>query len=199
MTIAIVDYGAGNLTSVKKALDWLGQDSIVTADAGEVAQAEKVIVPGVGHFAATKALNHNGLKDAIQTAISREIPFFGICLGMQWMFASSTEAPGVAGLGVFPGECVHFPADVKSPHVGWNQLQFVGKSQLLHDLPSETFVYFTHSYRVPPVPETVATCEYGGVFSAVVERDHLFGVQFHPEKSGPIGVKLLQNFCELKC
>lgn len=199
MTIAIVDYGAGNLTSVKKALDWLGQDSIVTADAGEVAQAEKVIVPGVGHFAATKALNHNGLKDAIQTAISREIPFLGICLGMQWMFPSSTEAPGVAGLGVFPGECVHFPADVKSPHVGWNQLQFVGKSQLLRDLPSETFVYFTHSYRVPPVQETVATCEYGGVFSAVVERDRLFGVQFHPEKSGPIGVKLLQNFCELKC
>ena len=181
MTIAIVDYGAGNLTSVKKALDWLGQDSIVTADAGEIAQAEKVIVPGVGHFAATKALNHNGLKDAIQTAISREIPFLGICLGMQWMFPSSTEAPGVAGLGVFPGECVHFPADVKSPHVGWNQLQFVGKSQLLRDLPGETFVYFTHSYRVPPVQETVATCEYGGVFSAVVERDRLFGVQFHPE------------------
>ncbi len=199
MTIALVDYGAGNLTSVKKALDWLGQDSIVTADAGELAQAEKVIVPGVGHFAATKTLNHNGLKEAIETAIGRGIPFLGICLGMQWMFASSTEAPNVSGLGVFPGECIHFPANVKSPHVGWNQLQFARKSRLLRDLASESFVYFTHSYRVPPGQETVATCEYGGMFSAVVERDHLFGVQFHPEKSGPIGVKLLQNFCELKC
>ncbi len=199
MTIAVVDYGAGNLTSVKKALDWLGQDSIVTSDAAQVAQAEKVIVPGVGHFAATKTLNHNGLKGAIETAISGGIPFLGICLGMQWMFASSAEAPDVAGLGVFPGECVHFPADVKSPHVGWNQLQLVGKSRLLRDLPGESFVYFTHSYRVPLVQDTVAACEYGGTFSAVVERDHLFGVQFHPEKSGPIGVKLLQNFCELKC
>ena len=199
MTIAIVDYGAGNLASVKKALDWLGQDSIVTSDAGQVAQAEKVIVPGVGHFAATKTLDQSGLKDAIETAINRKIPFLGICLGMQWMFASSTEAPDVAGLGVFPGECVHFPASVKSPHVGWNQLHLLGKSRLLGDLPSESFVYFTHSYRVPPVQDTVATCEYGGIFSAVVERDRLFGVQFHPEKSGPIGVKLLQNFCGLKC
>jgi glutamine amidotransferase len=199
VTIAIVDYGAGNLTSVKKALDWLGQASIVTSDAAQVAQAEKVIVPGVGHFAATKTLNHNGLKEAVETVISRGIPFLGICLGMQWMFASSTEAPDVAGLGIFPGECVHFPADVKSPHVGWNQLHLAGESRLLGDLSSESFVYFTHSYRVLPVQETVATCEYGGMFSAVVERDHLFGVQFHPEKSGPIGIKLLQNFCELKC
>ena len=199
MTIAIVDYGAGNLTSVKKALDWLGQVALITSDAEQVARAEKLIVPGVGHFAATRALNRSGLKDAIEAALGRGTPFLGICLGMQWMFASSAEAPEVAGLGVFSGECVHFPAEVKSPHVGWNQLQLSGDGRLLRQIPAESFVYFTHSYRVPPVEQTVATCEYGGTFSAVVERDHLFGVQFHPEKSGSVGIQLLQNFCELKC
>jgi len=199
VTIAIVDYGAGNLTSVKKALDWLGQVAVITSDAEQVARAEKLIVPGVGHFAATRALHSSGLKDAIDVALGRGTPFLGICLGMQWMFASSAEAPEVAGLGVFSGECVHFPAEVKSPHVGWNQLQLSGDGRLLRQIPAESFVYFTHSYRVPPVEQTVATCEYGGTFSAVVERDHLFGVQFHPEKSGPVGIKLLRNFCELKC
>jgi imidazole glycerol-phosphate synthase subunit HisH len=197
--IAIVDYGAGNLTSVKKAFDWLGQTAVITADADQVARAEKVVVPGVGHFAATRALSTTGLKDAIATTIARGTPLLGICLGMQWMFASSREAPGVGGLGIFPGECMHFPAEVKSPHVGWNRLQFLGASRLLHEMPAESFVYFTHSYRVPVVDQTVATCEYGGIFSAVVERGHLFGVQFHPEKSGPVGIKILENFCGLSC
>ena len=197
--IAIVDYGAGNLTSVKKALDRLGQTAVITADAEQVARAEKVIVPGVGHFAATRTLCSTGLKDAIDAAIGRGAPFLGICLGMQWMFDSSSEAPDVRGLGVFHGESVHFPADVKSPHVGWNQLQLSADSRLLRDMPAECFVYFTHSYRIPVVEQTVATCEYGGIFSAVVERDHLFGVQFHPEKSGPVGIKLLENFCGLSC
>jgi imidazole glycerol-phosphate synthase subunit HisH len=199
MTIAIVDYGVGNLASVKKALDFLGQPSVITSDADEVAHADKVVVPGVGHFAATQALCGSGLKDAVETAIGRGTPFLGICLGMQWMFNSSSEAPGVAGLGVFPGECVHFPAEVKSPHVGWNALQIRGDSRLLRGLPPECFVYFTHSYRVPVVAPTVATCEYGGPFSAVVEKDNLFGVQFHPEKSGAVGIKLLENFCRLSC
>jgi glutamine amidotransferase len=199
VTIAIVDYGAGNLTSVKKALDFLGQSSMITADPDQVVRADKMIVPGVGHFATTEALCSSGLKDAVETAIGRGTPFLGICLGMQWMFNSSSEAPGVAGLGVFPGECVHFPAEVKSPHVGWNALQIRGDSRLLRGLPAECFVYFTHSYRVPVVAPTVATCEYGGTFSAVVERDNLFGVQFHPEKSGAIGIKLLENFCGLSC
>ncbi len=199
MTIALVDYGAGNLTSVKKALDFLGQSSMITADPDQVVRADKMIVPGVGHFATTEALCSSGLKDAVETAIGRGTPFLGICLGMQWMFNSSSEAPGVAGLGVFPGECVHFPAEVKSPHVGWNALQIRGASRLLRGLPAECFVYFTHSYRVPVVAPTVATCEYGGTFSAVVERDNLFGVQFHPEKSGAIGIKLLENFCGLSC
>jgi glutamine amidotransferase len=199
VTIAIVDYGAGNLTSVKKALDFLGQPSTITADPDQVVRSDKIIVPGVGHFAATKALCSSGLKDSVEAAIGRGMPFLGICLGMQWMFTSSSEAPGVAGLGVFSGECVHFPAEVKSPHVGWNALQTRGASRLLCGLPTECFVYFTHSYRVPVVTPTVATCEYGGTFSAVVEKDNLFGVQFHPEKSGAVGIKLLENFCRLSC
>jgi imidazole glycerol-phosphate synthase subunit HisH len=199
MTIAIVDYGAGNLTSVKKALDALGQKSIITSNPECVLEANKLIVPGVGHFAATSALNCTGLREAIRTAIEHERPFLGICLGMQWMFAASTEAPDFPGLGLFPGECTRFPEDVKSPHVGWNDLALVGESQLLRGIPAKAFVYFTHSYRVPVVEQTVATCEYGGLFSAVVEQDHMFGVQFHPEKSGPAGKRLLENFCELPC
>jgi imidazole glycerol-phosphate synthase subunit HisH len=199
MTIAIVNYGAGNLASVKKALSWLGQTSIITSDPDKVVSAEKVIVPGVGHFAATKTLESRGLKQAIESTIAAGVPFLGICLGMQWMFATSAEAPNIRGLGVFAGECEHFPAEVKSPHVGWNQLELAETSRLLHGILNRSFVYFTHSYRVPEVREATATCEYGGLFSAVVERDRVFGVQFHPEKSGPVGIKLLQNFCEMKC
>ena len=116
---------------------------------------------------------------------------------MQWMFESSQEAPQLRGLGLFAGECEKFPAAVKSPHVGWNQLQVAGASRLLHGLPQDSFVYFTHSYRAPVVEATVGRCEYGGVFSAVVESGQVFGVQFHPEKSGTAGLQLLRNFCEL--
>ena len=115
------------------------------------------------------------------------------------MFATSSEAPNITGLGIFGGECEHFPAEVKSPHVGWNQLDMAETSRLLRGISNHSFVYFTHSYRVPEVPQATATCEYGGLFSAVVEGDHVFGVQFHPEKSGPVGIKILQNFCEMKC
>ena len=126
-----------------------------------------------------------------------QIPLLGICLGMQWMFESSQEAPQLRGLGLFAGQCDKFPAAVKSPHVGWNQLQLRGDSRLLRGLPEDSFVYFTHSYRAPLVESTVAGCAYGGVFSAAVERGQLFGVQFHPEKSGSAGLQLLRNFCEL--
>ena len=197
MTIAIVDYGAGNLTSVKKALDALGQDAVITSNPERVSEADKLIVPGVGHFAATSALNCTGLREAIRTAIERERPFLGICLGMQWMFAASTEAPDLAGLGLFAGECTHFPESVKSPHVGWNNLALVGESQLVRGLPAKAFVYFTHSYRVPVIEQTVATCEYGGPFSAAVEQGRIFGVQFHPEKSGDVGLRILENFAEV--
>jgi len=195
--IAIVDYRAGNLVSVKKAVDHLGFPCAVTSDPAVVERAEKVIVPGVGHFAATSMLAETGLRAAIEDAIKRQTPFFGICVGMQWMFDSSEEAPGASGLGVFPGPCTHFPPEVKAPHVGWNQLEVEMGSRLLCGVPSGAFVYFTHSYRAPLVANTVARCDYGGPFSAAVERGHLFGVQFHPEKSGDVGLTILGNFCRL--
>ncbi|MBZ5655089.1 MAG: imidazole glycerol phosphate synthase subunit HisH [Acidobacteriia bacterium] len=195
--IAVVDYRAGNLTSVMKALDHVGANAIVSDDPGLVAKADKIILPGVGHFSGTTTLERAGLRAAIQDAVKRGAPFLGICVGMQWMFESSEEAPAVPGLGWFPGECGRFRRDFKSPHVGWNSLICDGRSRLLRGIASGSFVYFTHSYRAPLVSATVARCEYGGEFSAAVERDHLFGVQFHPEKSGAVGMKILESFCGL--
>jgi glutamine amidotransferase len=195
--IAVVDYRAGNLTSVKKALDHIGASALVSDDPGVVARADKIILPGVGHFSATDTLGKTGLRAAIQNGIDRCAPFLGICVGMQWMFAASEEAPDVPGLALFPGECSRFPKDFKSPHVGWNSLQCENKSRLFRGIDSGSFVYFTHSYRAPLVDATVARCEYGGEFSAAVERDHLFGVQFHPEKSGAVGLAILKTFCSL--
>lgn len=195
--IAIVDYGAGNLVSVKKALDFLGSAATVTADPAVVAEADRVVLPGVGNFAATASLARSGLRDAISDMIARQVPFLGICVGMQWMFEGSRESPETRGLGLFPGACEHFPPEVKSPHVGWNQLEISPSSKLFRGIAARSFVYFTHSFRVPVTDTTVACCEYGGRFSAAVERDHLFAVQFHPEKSGEIGLQLLRNFCSL--
>ena len=195
--IAIVDYGAGNLVSVKKALDWLGQECVITSDPAQVAGATKIVLPGVGHFASTAALGRTGLQDAIADAGQRGTPFLGICVGMQWMFERSQEAPETLGWGVFDGECERFPPNVKSPHVGWNQLEVDSSSRLLRGVPSGSFMYFTHSFRAPVTETTVAGCAYGGRFSAAVERGHLFGVQFHPEKSGEMGLKLLSNFCAI--
>lgn len=195
--IAIVDYGAGNLVSVKKALDRLGVESEITSDPKVVGAAERIVLPGVGHFAATASLLRSGLQDAISRALERQVPFLGICVGMQWMFERSQESPQTLGLGLFRGECEHFPAEVKSPHVGWNQLELSSTSRLFQGIPAQSFVYFTHSFRAPLTDTTVACCEYGGRFSAAVERDHLFGVQFHPEKSSEVGLKLLSNFCAL--
>jgi len=195
--IAIVDYGAGNLVSVKKALDWLGRETVITSDRAQVAKAEKIVLPGVGHFASTAVLSRSGLQETIADAIARGVPFLGICVGMQWMYESSEESPEGVGLGVLRGQCERFPPSVKSPHVGWNSLQVDKRSRLFQDLPSSPFVYFTHSFRAPVGEQTVACCEYGGTFSGAVERDHVFGVQFHPEKSGDVGLKLLKNFCAL--
>lgn len=195
--IAIVDYGAGNPVSVKKALDWLGQECTITADPETVATAAHVVLPGVGHFAATESLGRSGLQKAITAAIARGTPFLGICVGMQWMFAHSAEAPKVAGLGILNGTCEHFPAKVKSPHVGWNELAISADSRLLKGISPGSFVYFSHSFRLPLTGDTVASCEYGGKFSAAVERDNLYGVQFHPEKSGATGLHVLQNFCAI--
>jgi len=196
--IAIIDYKAGNLTSVKKAFDHLGAETIVTEKPEIVEEADKVVLPGVGHFSATRVLDDSGLRESIVNSIERSAPFLGICVGMQWMLASSEEAPDVHGLALWPGECSRFPSGVKSPHVGLNDLQIrAGESRLLNGVNSGSFVYFTHSYRVPLLKATVAECEYGGGFSAVVEQENLFGVQFHPEKSGAVGLKILQNFCDL--
>jgi len=196
--IAIVDYKAGNVTSVKKAFDHLGAATIVTSDPAQVANAEKIVLPGVGHFAATTTLDDSGLRDVIIEKIDNGTPFLGICVGMQWMLASSEEAPDVHGLALWPGECSRFPAGVKSPHVGWNNLEIRSRaSRLLRGVEPDSYVYFTHSYRVPLLAATSAECEYGGGFSAAVEQDNLFGVQFHPEKSGAVGLKILENFCEL--
>jgi len=195
--IAIVDYGAGNLASVKKAFDWLGQQCAITSHPTDVLKATRVVLPGVGHFVSTGALDQSGLKDAIADAIGKGIPFLGICVGMQWMYDGSEESWNTKGLGIFPGDCEKFPGTVKSPHVGWNSLVVEPASRLFRGIPSSSFVYFTHSFRAPVGDATVACCEYGGKFSAAVERNHLFGVQFHPEKSGETGLKLLGNFCAI--
>jgi glutamine amidotransferase len=197
--IAIVDFHAGNLTSVKKALDHIGAESFVTSDPEAIATAEKIVLPGVGHFAATKVLATSGMRSALVDAIEREVPFLGICVGMQWLFESSEESPETPGLGIFAGQCAHFPDEVKSPHVGWNDLVREASSRLLAGVAQNSFVYFTHNYRAPVVNGSVARCEYGGAFSAAVERGQVFGVQFHPEKSGDVGLTVLRNFHEIPC
>lgn len=195
--IAIVDYGAGNLRSVQKAFDSLEQESVTTSDPGQVSRASKIVLPGVGHFASTASLSRLGLQEAIANAVERGIPFLGICVGMQWLYQGSAESPATSGLGMLTGRCERFPAEVKSPHVGWNSLQIDSTSRLFQGIASSSFVYFTHSFRCPVGDGTAACCDYGGKFSAAVERDHVFGVQFHPEKSGDTGLKLLANFCAL--
>ena len=194
--IAIVDYGAGNISSVKKALEHVGASAEVTTDPRTILSAEKIVVPGVGHFCRCQALNLN-MREPVLNAISKGTPFLGICVGMQWLFQGSTEAQDTPGAALFAGECSRFPAAVKSPHVGWNRIEVTGKSRLLQGIENGSFVYYTHSYRAPVVPDTVASTCYGGTFSGAVERENVFGVQFHPEKSGKTGLKILENFCAI--
>lgn len=194
--IAVVDYGAGNITSVKKALEHLSADAQVTSEPSVIHAADKIVVPGVGHFSRCESLNSR-LRAPVLEAIAEGKPFLGICVGMQWLFQGSTEAPETPGAGILPGECSRFPAGVKSPHVGWNQIDVRGSSRLLRGIENHAFVYYTHSYRAPVVEQTVASSDYGGAFSAAIERGHVFGVQFHPEKSGHTGLMVLENFCAL--
>ena len=194
--IAIVDYGAGNISSVRKALEHLGAAAQVTSDPTVIAAAQKLIVPGVGHFNRCQVLNQS-MRSPVLEAIKSGTPFLGICVGMQWLFAGSTEAPETPGAALFAGECSRFPASIKSPHVGWNQIEIGSGSRLLKGVSNGAFVYYTHSYRAPVVAETAACTNYGGAFSAAVERDNVFGVQFHPEKSAETGLKVLENFCAL--
>ncbi|MGA2903698.1 MAG: imidazole glycerol phosphate synthase subunit HisH [Candidatus Korobacteraceae bacterium] len=195
--IAIVDYGAGNLASVVKAVRHLGRECVVTDDGEIVLAAEKLIIPGVGNFRATLPLTDGRLGTALRAAIASEKPVLGICLGLQWMFEGSDEASELRGLGVFPGKCTRFSERVKSPHVGWNRIAIEPRSRLLRGIPSDAYVYFTHSYWAPLCADTVATCVYETAFTAAAERGNLFGVQFHPEKSGDVGMKILENFCAI--
>jgi glutamine amidotransferase len=195
--IAVIDYKAGNLTSVMKALDAVGAKALVTASPDEVRTAEKVILPGVGHFAATRLLRDQGLSEAVLESIARGIPFLGICVGLQWLFEGSTEAPDDRGLAVFGGMCERFPPGAKVPHVGWNSISVMEGSRLMARVNSGEYVYYTHSYRAPVIKDTVAVTEYGEAFSGAVERDNVMGVQFHPEKSGAAGLRILTNFVEL--
>jgi glutamine amidotransferase len=207
--IAIVDYGAGNLNSVKKAFDYLGAKVVVTTQPEVVATADKIVLPGVGHFSALSGLDNTGLRDAVLQGARAGKPFLGICLGMQWLFEGSDEAPQFAGAGIFAGRCRPFPSSVKSPHVGWNSLAVressvreasAGESsRLLRNVAPDSYVYYTHSFQAPVVAATTAASEYGAQFSAVVEQENIFGVQFHPEKSWTVGLLILKNFCEVKC
>jgi glutamine amidotransferase len=195
--IAIVNYGAGNLNSVKKAFDYLGADTVVTDQPEALAVAGKIVLPGVGHFSSLQALNRTGVAKALLEGASAGKPFLGICLGMQWLFEGSEECSELAGAGIFPGKCRQFPSSVKSPHVGWNSLVIREGSRLLRGVAPDSFVYYTHSYHAPVIAETTAASEYGLRFAGAVERNNIFGVQFHPEKSGDVGLSILKNFCEV--
>jgi glutamine amidotransferase len=195
--IAIVDYGAGNLNSVKKAFEHLGAEVAVTTQPEALDAADKLVLPGVGHFSSLQALDGTGMRDAVLLSIGAGKPFLGICLGMQWLFEGSEESSQAQGLGIFPGRCRSFPTALKSPHVGWNSLAIRQGSRLLRNLSPDSFVYYTHSFYAPVVEGTAAETEYGTAFSATVERGNVFGVQFHPEKSGATGLRILKNFCEL--
>ncbi len=201
--IAVIDYKAGNLTSVVKALKYLGAETQVTQDPEVVRAAAKVVLPGVGHFQSTQLLTDLGLTDAVRESVAKGAWFLGICVGLQWLFAGSTEAPGIAGLGHFAGMCERFPAsydgaELKSPHVGWNSLEGVrADSKLLRGVQGGGFVYYTHSWRAPVVEATAAITQYGGGFTGVVEQENVMGVQFHPEKSSAVGLQVLKNFVEL--
>jgi glutamine amidotransferase len=201
--IALIDYGAGNLTSVRKALSAIGADVEVPRDPSALGNAMGVIVPGVGNFRATAAMT-DAWREAILDTVGRGRPLLGICLGLQWLFEGSTEAPGCQGLALMTGQCDRLEGGVeisggrrwplKIPHVGWNALHFPRASRLFDGLEEGSQVYFTHSYAAPVTAEAVAVTTHGRAFASGVERGHVFGVQFHPEKSGDAGLRVLKNF-----
>jgi imidazole glycerol-phosphate synthase subunit HisH len=195
---AIVDYGAGNLRSVQNTLDELGAAYIVTNRPEEVSNADKLLLPGVGHFGQMMtALDGLDLRNPIVERVRAGVPLLGICLGLQCMFEKSSEAPGIVGFGFFRGGIERFNGDVRVPHMGWDSLDFVNDSKLLKDVGPQPFTYFAHSFYAPVVEATVATCTYSVAYTAILERNNLFGVQFHPEKSGPTGLRILKNFLDL--
>lgn len=199
--IAIVDYGAGNLNSVKNALDYIGAASVVTADAAIIKSADGVILPGVGSFGdAMASMRANGLISAVKTAATSGKPFLGICLGLQLLFEGSEESPGVEGLCVLKGKILKIPdSGLKVPHMGWNSLKIKNNTGVFSGIPQNTYVYFVHSYYLVAEneAEVAATTFYGVSIDAAVSAGNLFGMQFHPEKSGDLGLQMLRNFTAL--
>jgi imidazole glycerol-phosphate synthase subunit HisH len=196
--IAIFDYGAGNLRSVQNTLAEVGAPYTLVDDAEGLEQAEKIILPGVGHFGQMlRALDAMRVRQSIRERIDAGVPFLGICLGLQAMFAASEEAPEVKGLGIFPETVRRFSTEARVPHMGWNALDSGRPSRLLAGLGECPYVYYAHSYYAPVCSATVATSNYTLDYTAAVEQGNLFGVQFHPEKSGPVGLKIVKNFVEL--
>ena len=192
--IALIDYGAGNLTSVRKAFAAVGADLFVPETPAKIDDAAAIVVPGVGHFGATRALDGEWVK-AILARTGEGRPLLGICLGMQWLFEGSDEAPECAGLGLLGGRCSRLSSStsrIKIPHVGWNAIELRREASLVDGVPSGAQVYFTHSFVAPVTGDTVAIAEHGTPFAAIVERGHVAGVQFHPEKSGEIGLRILR-------
>jgi imidazole glycerol-phosphate synthase subunit HisH len=197
--IAILDYGAGNLRSVENTLAEIGAEYTLVRDAARLRGAGKIVLPGVGHFGQMmRALDTMQVRDALIERIRAGVPFLGICLGLQALFEHSEEAPEARGLGLYQGTVRRFPADARVPHMGWNQLAVCGDSRLLAGLDARAFVYFAHSYYAPAIPQTAATCTYSLPYTAVLESGNTFAVQFHPEKSGPAGLRVMRNFVELQ-
>ena len=195
--IALIDYGAGNLTSVRKALAAVGAEVYTPQAPSDLDRAEGVIVPGVGNFQQTAALDRDW-RDAIIGAIERGRPLLGICLGLQWLFEGSTEAPDCEGLSLMSGQCDRLEGSwpLKVPHVGWNALEFPRPSRLFEGIREGSQFYFTHSYAAPITHDAVAVTSHGSSFASAVERGQVFGVQFHPEKSGDVGLRVLKNFLD---
>ena len=200
--IAIIDYDAGNIKSVEKALQYLGEKAVITRDRDEILKSDKVNLPGVGAFGdAMEKLKQYGLVETIHEVVDRQIPFLGICLGLQLMFESSEEAPGVEGLGLLPGKILRIPKKdgMKIPHMGWNDLKIKEGSKLFAGLEEDPYVYFVHSFYLQAEDPSIvaATTEYGVTIHASVEKDHIFACQFHPEKSSTVGLQILRNFIAL--
>ncbi len=196
----IVDYGAGNLRSVENTLAALDAQYIVTNNPKAVQQSTKLILPGVGHFGQMmRALDQLSLRDAVKERIHAGVPFLGICIGLQCLFEDSEESPGSEGLGIFPGTVKRFVGDARIPHMGWNSLSQTRPCRLLNGLGDAPFTYFAHSYYAPIVDATAATCTYIHPYTAVLEQSNVYAVQFHPEKSGTAGLRVIDNFLQLSC